>query len=59
MNKPYTQERVDDLVEMSNAGNRYELYDIGNAAAEKGIKIDGLVQATPVLDDHFPSTFKI
>jgi len=44
---------------MSNAGNRYELYDIGKAAAEKGAKINGLVQATPVLDDHFPAAFKL
>ena len=59
MNKTYTQDRVDSLVEMSNADNRYELYDIGKAAAEKGAKVGDLVHATPVLEDHFPASFKI
>lgn len=59
MNKDLTQEKVDDLVEMSNAGNRYELFDIGKAAAEKGAKVNELVCATPVLISHFPESFKL
>jgi uncharacterized protein len=47
-NKNYTPEQVEDLSEMSNAGNRFELYDIGLAAAEK--EIDAV---------HFPDYFKI
>lgn len=46
--KVFTQEKVEDLTEMSNAGNRFELYDIGEAAAKKEI--------VPI---HFPEHFKI
>jgi patatin-like phospholipase/acyl hydrolase len=34
----YTAEQVDNLVEMSNAGNRFKLYDIGVKAAASEIK---------------------
>jgi patatin-like phospholipase/acyl hydrolase len=48
MNKQYTQKQVDDLVEMSNAASRFELYDIGyKAAAEK------------VEEKHFDEAFKL
>ncbi|MBL7740214.1 MAG: patatin-like phospholipase family protein [Chitinophagaceae bacterium] len=48
MNKSYTKEEIDDLVEMSNTGSRFELYEIGEKAAAK-----------EVLPDHFPASFKI
>jgi patatin-like phospholipase/acyl hydrolase len=48
MNKTYTQKQVDDLVEMSNAGSRFELYDIGNKDA-----------TAKVMEAHFPDAFKI
>ncbi len=48
MNKQYTQKEIDGLVEMSNAGSRFELYDIGAKAAAKEVS-----------DTHFPDTFKI
>jgi uncharacterized protein len=48
MNKPYSQKEVDDLVEMSNADSRFELYDIGSKDAT------AKVSAT-----HFPDRFKI
>jgi hypothetical protein len=44
--KTYTKEQVVDLVEMSNAASRFDLYDIGFAAAEKEIK-----------EEHFPAGF--
>lgn len=47
MQESYTKEQVDDLVEMSNAGNRFKLYDIGVRAAEK-------IEAS-----HFPDVFNI
>jgi uncharacterized protein len=48
MGKPYSKDKVDDLVEMSNAGNRFELYDIGVKAADKAID-----------EKHFPATFNL
>jgi len=48
MNKTYTQDQVDDLVEMSNAKSRFELYDIGQKAAAK-----------EVIASHFTANFKI
>ncbi len=48
MDKPYTQKEIDALVEMSNAGSRFELYDIGAKAATK--EVDEI---------HFSETFKI
>jgi patatin-like phospholipase/acyl hydrolase len=48
MGKPYSKEKVDDLVEMSNAGNRFELYDIGVKAAGKAID-----------EKHFPAAFNL
>ena len=48
MNKQYTQKQIDDLVEMSNADSRFELYDIGSKAAAKEVS-----------DSHFTNTFKI
>ena len=44
--KDYNREEVDKLVEMSNADSRFELYEIGLAAAEK--------QVDP---GHFETTF--
>lgn len=46
--KSYDQERIDDLLEMSNAENRFELFEIGEQAAAVQIKVD-----------HFPDVFKI
>ncbi len=43
MEKTYTQKQIDDLVEMSNAASRFELFDIGYKAAQEEIK-----------EDHFP-----
>jgi patatin-like phospholipase/acyl hydrolase len=48
MNKNYTQEQIDNLVEMSNAASRFELYDIGSKAA-----------ATAVKEEHFADKFKL
>lgn len=44
--KTFTKKQVDDLVEMSNAASRFDLYDIGEAAA-----------ANEITEDHFPSKF--
>lgn len=46
MNKSYSKKQVEDLVEMSNADSRFELYDIGSKAAE--IELD---------EAHFPENF--
>jgi len=48
MGKPYSKQQVDGLVEMSNAESRFELYDIGNKAAQKEVKAD-----------HFSEKFKL
>jgi len=48
MNKTYTDKQVDDLVEMSNADSRFELYDIGSKDAVANIS-----------EAHFPDTFKL
>jgi patatin-like phospholipase/acyl hydrolase len=58
MNKDYTVKEIDDLVEMSNANSRFELYDIGKIAATNGAIIEGKVAATKVTESHFPETFK-
>ena len=44
----YTPEQVDNLVEMSNAGNRFKLYDIGVKAAANEVK-----------EAHFESIFNV
>jgi patatin-like phospholipase/acyl hydrolase len=44
--KSFTKERVKNLLEMSNAENRFELYDIGAAAAQDDVK-----------EAHFPKEF--
>lgn len=46
--KSYNKEQVDDLIEMSNADSRFDLYDIGSAAAQSQVD-----------EKHFPDTFKI
>lgn len=43
----FDQNRIDDLLEMSNAGNRFELYELGVKAAAKQVSAD-----------HFPDQFK-
>jgi hypothetical protein len=48
MGKDYTKDQVDNLVEMSNSGSRFELYDIGSKDAE-----------TKVLAAHYPDNFKV
>ncbi|MBD0286305.1 MAG: patatin-like phospholipase family protein [Flavisolibacter sp.] len=48
MGKDYTQQQIDDLVEMSNANSRFELYEIGSKSAEKVIE-----------EEHFPEPFKL
>jgi patatin-like phospholipase/acyl hydrolase len=42
--KEYTKKQVDDLVEMSNADNRFELYDIGVKAAAKQVAEEHFVK---------------
>lgn len=59
MNKQYTGSQVDDLVEMSNADSRFDLYKIGEVAAANGATIDGITTATCVKEEHFPATFKV
>jgi uncharacterized protein len=46
--KVFTEKEVKDLGEMSNAGNRFELYDIGLKAA-----------AAEISENHFPAHFNI
>ena len=48
MNKDYTQKQIDELVEMSNAASRFELFEIGTKAA-----------ATAVKEEHFADKFKL
>lgn len=48
MKKDYTKQEIDGLVEMSNATNRFELFEIGARDAEG-----------KVLETHFPDSFKI
>lgn len=48
MNKDYSHERVEHLVEMSHADNRFELYQIGEKAAKNMVK-----------EAHFPERFKV
>ena len=59
MDKDYTSKEVDDLVEMSNAASRFELYEIGKNAAEKGAIIDEIISATKIKEDHFPPNFNL
>jgi len=60
MNKDYTSAQVDDLVEMSNAASRFELYDIGLKGAINGAEDDEKkVVAARVSESHFPESFKI
>ena len=46
MGKDYSQKQIDDLVEMSNAASRFELYDIGFKAAARDVE-----------ESHFPESF--
>ncbi|MCU0380147.1 MAG: patatin-like phospholipase family protein [Chitinophagaceae bacterium] len=48
MGKNYDPKKIDDLVEMSNADSRFELYDIGAKAASVEIK-----------PEHFPAAFNL
>jgi uncharacterized protein len=48
MNKEYSAKQVTDLVEMSNADSRFELYEIGEKSALKDM-----------INGHFPESFKI
>lgn len=48
MGKNYGQKEIDDLVEMSNAASRFELYEIGWKASEQ-----------EVLASHFPDNFNL
>jgi hypothetical protein len=48
MGKNYDPKTIDDLVEMSNADSRFELYDIGAKAASMEIK-----------PEHFPAAFNL
>jgi hypothetical protein len=48
MGKDYTDKQIDDLVEMSNAASRFELFEIGRKGAEKDVE-----------ENHFPKAFKI
>ncbi|MFM9908792.1 MAG: patatin-like phospholipase family protein [Chitinophagaceae bacterium] len=59
MNKEYSLKQVADLIEMSNADSRFELYEIGKKAAEQGLHIDNLVMAQQVVKEHFPAAFKV
>jgi len=59
MGKDYTVEQVNDLVEMSNAASRFELYEIGEKAATNGAVDAGKkVVAAKVTESHFPQSFK-
>jgi hypothetical protein len=59
MKKDYTGKQIDDLVEMSNADSRQELYKIGETGAANGAIVDGNVTATKIVPSHFPDAFKI
>ena len=59
MKTGYTKDQVNDLVEMSNADSREELYKIGEKAAADGAIVDGRVAASKVIAAHFPTAFKI
>ena len=48
MGHPFSEEKVDDLVEMSHAYNCKELYEIGEKAGRKEI-----------MPPHFPEVFKL
>jgi uncharacterized protein len=58
-NKIYTSKEVNDLVEMSNADSREELFRIGEAGAKNGATVNGIVAATEVKEKHFPVIFNI
>lgn len=55
MNRPYTQEEIDHLAEMSNGENARQLYEIGKTFAEKKIKSGHF----PVIFDTLPDQIKI
>jgi patatin-like phospholipase/acyl hydrolase len=60
MNKDYSSEEVADLVEMSNADSRFDLYNIGEKAALNGaLDESNKVVATRVVESHFPESFKV
>lgn len=44
--KTFTKQQVENLIEMSNAASRFDLYDIGEAAAQND-----------VMEQHFPEKF--
>ena len=58
MNKDYTANEIEALVEMSNADSRQELYKIGEAGAKKCATVNGIIAATDVKEKHFPEKFK-
>ena len=57
--KDYDQKQIGDLVEMSNAASRFDLFDLGEKAASIGAIVDKKVAATRVTEADFPITFKI
>jgi patatin-like phospholipase/acyl hydrolase len=59
MKKDYTAKEIADLVEMSNADSREELYTIGENGSKGGAMVNGRVAATKVVPVHFPEAFKI
>jgi uncharacterized protein len=59
MNKDYSAEEIRNLIEMSHAESRKELYDIGEKGAADGATVDNKVTATKVIETHFPHRFKI
>ncbi|MBN8788084.1 MAG: patatin-like phospholipase family protein [Terrimonas sp.] len=59
MNKHYTGSQVDDLVEMSNADSRFDLYKLGEIAAANGAVVDEITTATSVMEEHFLERFKV
>jgi len=48
MDKNYSAKQIEDLVEMSNADSRFELYEIGHKAAEQELQAS-----------HFPERFTL
>ena len=59
MNKDYSAKEIGDLVEMSNADSRFDLYKIGESGSKNGAVLNGLVAATEVKEKHFPEKFKV
>ena len=51
--KKYTKEQIDDLVEMSNADGRFELYDIGVKVAAS--QVDKTHFTKKVIEEPVPA----